>query len=50
MTTATGHALLAALGLGLGLIGYALWRCVQALKNTDHHSHGPKTSAIGQAC
>ena len=44
LTAPLGHALLAA--LALGLIGYALWRCVQAIKDTDHHGHGPKGLTI----
>lgn len=39
-----GQALLVA--LALGLIGYALWRCFQAIKDTDHHGHGLKGLTI----
>lgn len=35
-----GNALLAILALGLA--SYALWRCIQAIKDTDHHGLGPK--------
>ncbi len=32
--------------VALGLIGYALWRVVQALADVDHHGTGPKGLAI----
>lgn len=44
LTAPLGHALLVA--LALGLMGYALWRCFQAIKDTDHHGHGPKGLTI----
>lgn len=42
-----GKALLGA--LALGLTGYALWRCIQAITDTDHHGHGPKGLVIRAA-
>lgn len=39
-----GEVLLGA--LALGLTGYALWRCIQAITDTDHHGNGPKGLVI----
>lgn len=44
LTAPLGHALLVA--LALGLVGYALWRCVQAIKDTDDHGLSPKGLTI----
>lgn len=44
LTTPMGDVLLAA--LALGLVGYALWRCIQAITDTDHHGNGPKGLVI----
>jgi len=32
--------------IGLGLVGFILWRIAQALLNTDHHENNPKGYAI----
>lgn len=32
--------------LALGLAGYAVWRCIQALADTDHHGLSPKGLTI----
>jgi len=42
-----GDVLLGA--LALGLTGYALWRCIQAFTDTDHHGNGPKGLIIRAA-
>ncbi|MGO1500117.1 MAG: DUF1206 domain-containing protein [Marinobacter sp.] len=36
-------------GLALGLVGYALWRSIQAITDTDHHGNGPKGLVIRAA-
>jgi hypothetical protein len=40
ITAPLGDVILAA--LAVGLTGFSLWRCVQALRDTDHHGLGPK--------
>lgn len=42
-----GDVLLGA--LAIGLMGYALWRCIQAFTDTDHHGNGPKGLVIRAA-
>ncbi|BBM05980.1 hypothetical protein HAALTHF_42110n [Vreelandella aquamarina] len=32
--------------IALGLVGYAVWRTLQALQDTDHHGSGTKGLAI----
>lgn len=32
--------------ISLGLVGYAIWRCTQAIKDTDHHGADAKGLAI----
>lgn len=32
--------------IAVGLVGYALWRSIQAIKDTDHHGTGAKGMAI----
>lgn len=44
LTAPMGETLLAA--LALGLTGYAVWRCIQAITDTDHHGRGPKGLVI----
>lgn len=44
LTAPLGDFLLALLALGLA--GYALWRCIQAIGDTDHHGLGPKGLTI----
>lgn len=44
LTAPMGDVLLGA--LALGLTGYALWRCIQAITDTDHHGTGPKGLVI----
>lgn len=44
LTAPMGEVMLGA--LALGLTGYALWRCIQAFTDTDHHGNGPKGIAI----
>ncbi|QOR38499.1 DUF1206 domain-containing protein [Billgrantia diversa] len=44
MGAAWGDVLLIA--ISLGLLGYALWRCIQAIKDTDHHGTDAKGLAI----
>lgn len=44
LTAPFGRVLL--LMVALGLVSYALWRCIQAIKDTDHHGKNPKGLAI----
>jgi hypothetical protein len=44
MAAPWGDLLLGA--ISVGLLGYALWRCIQAIKDTDHHGTGAKGMAI----
>ncbi|MBK1853054.1 DUF1206 domain-containing protein [Marinobacter sp. 1-4A] len=44
LTAPMGNVLLGT--LALGLISYALWRCVQAFTDTDHHGKSPKGLTI----
>lgn len=44
LTAPLGDFLLAA--MALGLVGYAVWRCIQAIADTDHHGLGPRGVAI----
>lgn len=44
LTAPMGNVLLGT--LALGLISYALWRCVQAFTDTDHHGRSPKGLTI----
>lgn len=44
MGAAWGDVLLGA--ISLGLLAYALWRCIQAIKDTDHHGTDSKGVAI----
>ncbi len=44
LTAPLGNGLLIALAVGLA--GYALWRCFQAIKDTDHHGVGLKGLTI----
>lgn len=32
--------------MAVGLVGYAIWRCIQAIKDADHHGNGAKGLAI----
>lgn len=34
------------LGIAVGLVGYSLWRCIQAIKDPDHHGASAKGLAI----
>ncbi|SDN86235.1 DUF1206 domain-containing protein [Vreelandella arcis] len=44
LTAPFGKVLLAI--MAIGLVGYAMWRCIQAIKDADHHGHGAKGLAI----
>lgn len=44
LTAPLGEVLLAAMAIGLA--SYALWRCIQAITDTDHHGKGPKGIVI----
>lgn len=32
--------------MALGLLGYSMWRCIQAVKDTDHHGHDASGLAV----
>ncbi|KIN14549.1 DUF1206 domain-containing protein [Vreelandella titanicae] len=44
LTAPFGKVLLAI--MAIGLVGYAMWRIIQAVKDTDHHGNGAKGLAI----